>query len=183
MQKVPLEVIEISSSEDEEPVKKRTPSATVKSSTKRKFPKARRIVESESESEGEFLASKKKVDSDQGTPGALAKPNPPKRNQAIIVPQLPLYDEDDETTDDVPLNPDAILVYNEPPSPKKPMRVNNGLSRLKTDIGGSASVPSTPTKTRARKDDIQSPEAESPTKTSPSKRKQRVNKKAEKEAR
>ncbi|KAK7029686.1 hypothetical protein VNI00_014384 [Paramarasmius palmivorus] len=186
VQATPIQVIEISSSEDEEPIKKRVISPASKpSTTKKKFPKARRIIESsESESEGEILVpGKKACGSDEGTPVALSKTKSiaQRRNEAIVVPQLPLYDEDDETADDLPLNPDAILVYDG--SSKKPLRVDStSLSRLMADVGGSASLPSTPTRARGRKEPILPPSG-SPTKSSPSKRKPRMSKKAEKEAR
>ncbi|KAG7090719.1 hypothetical protein E1B28_009811 [Marasmius oreades] len=182
----PKEVIVISSDEDEEVPVKNSPLAKKTPRTK-SIAKSRRIVESSSESEGELSVQVKGKNKTKES-GA----NSANSAEVIVVPPLSLYQDDEESTDDVfgPSSIDeAIIVYDEPRSPRKPMRVPSLLPQLNTAaLEGSISNPATPTKKKGGKASSTAigsttPAAGTSTQSSPSKRKLRVSKKAEEEAR
>ncbi|KAK1215424.1 hypothetical protein PQX77_021963 [Marasmius sp. AFHP31] len=181
-QKPIKEVIIISSDEEDEAVKS-TPSPR-KKATNRPFPKSRRIVESSTESEGEAPTSMGK------TPGSGTKSNPQKRTESILLPRLSFY-QDEETTEEYYVPPgrdEAILVYDEPRSPKKPTRITTTHPQVPQvrvpSTSGSASTPATPAKKKGPKlpeTPTATPAANMPTQGS--QRKPRVSKKVLEETR
>ncbi|KAF9263104.1 hypothetical protein L218DRAFT_1077494 [Marasmius fiardii PR-910] len=182
------EVIVISSDEDEEFPTKNSP--TKKPPRAKSFPRSRRIVESSSESEDQLpvqVKGKKKN-------ARESEANLQKSVEAIVVPPLSLYQDDNESTDDflAPLGIDeAIIVYDEPRSPKKPIRVPSSAPHLNTAIlDSSISNLATPTKqknvlfsdTTDTTTGSTTPTVGTPNQASPSKRKPRMTKKAAEEA-
>ncbi|KAJ8091326.1 hypothetical protein AAF712_013577 [Marasmius tenuissimus] len=177
------EVIIISSDEEDEPVKS-TP-VPRKKNRDRPFPKSRRIVESSTESEGEAPATSKGK-----TPGLGTKSNPQKCTESILLPRLSFY-QDEESTDEYYVPPgrdEAILVYDEPRSPKKPTRIPTTHPQVPqvrvSSTGGSVSNPATPAKKKGPKlpeTPTAAPAANTPTQGS--QRKPRVSKKVLEETR
>ncbi|KAL0576381.1 hypothetical protein V5O48_005602 [Marasmius crinis-equi] len=183
LQKPSKEVIVISSDEEDQPAKNTPPRTKAKAKS---FPKSRRIVESSTESEDELPVANK----GKGK-GSASKSNPHRRTEVILVPRLSLYQDEEDSTDEYYVPPErdeAVLTYDGPLAPKKPMRVPSvalpQLPHLRTSsIGGSVSNPATPTKSKSNKSSEKSatPSTNTPTQASPSKRK--PSKKALEEAR